>query len=328
VNGSGLELIMDYKQIYTRRIADVPKETEGEFPLPKKRDDPAFRGFVSFVTSVPAKFQKIGPQEGKLFGLWFAAKTFRMRWSAATKDTPRHLAWVCFMHRLNIEETFWLVLAWMQQHGRYTTEGDMTRLWAVVKQVWIDVQPELRKVRKRANAKRRQRYAQLKKIDDDLGVQPKKRGRPKQSGPNSMRARIIELLRQNRSTPQAIADELGAKPETIQSQLRRMLKEGVLVHPAKGLYGVADEMAVRGAPTLPNARDVAQPPAQAIVEPLKVVQEAEQWSVRDLGHTVVHYEEPASAEPYNRFRSSESEPLKDTAWSSLHMPTAEPRWSM
>src|SRR4051812_13218517 len=119
---------MDCKEIYTQRIAELRAQAEDEFPLPQKRDDPGFRAFVSFVGSVPAKFKADGPPEHKLFGLWFASKTFRTHWNNATRETPKHLAWVCFMHRLGRNQTFWVVLAWMQHHGRYTTSGEMTCL--------------------------------------------------------------------------------------------------------------------------------------------------------------------------------------------------------
>jgi hypothetical protein len=226
-----------YRTINTdlvKHVTETSKSHVPEFSI-RRQDDPRFVWFVHKVNETASSFDSQPPADHKLFGLWFTTRTFQQHWQAATADTAKHMAWVCFMHRLTFVETGWVVLAWMHHHGRYPTADQLrTHLTALLRKVEKAVQPELHKVKNKRNEKRRERYNTMKTNT--------KRGRPKQTGPDTLHDRILDQLRQGRSTPRKLATDLEANVSTVSAQLRRLLAAGEVVKPdgCWGLYEIAE----------------------------------------------------------------------------------------
>jgi hypothetical protein len=279
--------IYSTKSALVKRIREIAADQKAELV---RSQDPSFRAFVDEVDHVAASYHREGPAEYNLFRLWFISRTFREHWSAATKDTMRHMAWVCYLHRLSKFEAGWVILAWMYRHGRRPSQDELhNELTKTINKVWNDVQPELEKERRKRNAKRRERYNKMKK-----GT---KRSTPK-------RDRIIEELKQGRSTPDKLAVDLGLTVDSVQSHLSRMVRDGAVVRVGHGLYELTS-----GTPVIEKTEP------QPVPSPV--------FTTDDLSDGCADYQEPAS---YEYIEPDADEPEEEMVLTGSELPTAEPRF--
>jgi biotin operon repressor len=163
----------------------------------------------------------------------------------------------------------------MIRHGRNPSEAEIQKeIVQMVKEVAKDAEPSLRQQRDKENRKRQER--RLKQMQ---GKEKPKRGRPKQTGPDCLRTRMIEVLRGGIQSVAVLSETLGADYKTVYSQMTRLKKEGLVVSPLRGVYALAGATvqapAVSKAPAATNPVEAIPEPAQAItVSALDPLQQA------------------------------------------------------
>jgi hypothetical protein len=234
------------------RIRQATEEGKSEF---RAETDPSYIEFAGKVRAVAREWFDQDIKSYKLQGLWFKSQNFHTHWQSTGAQVSRQMAWTAFHYSLTIDEVGSLVLAWMHSHGRYPSDVQIAKeIGAMTQQVWKEVQPSLKAQRDRKNRRKRQRRGNHMK------------GRPKDTSTDSTRNRIVAALQNERSTPALLASELRENVNTVSSQLRRMLAEGIVYKPsdARGVYDLVQS----------DGRQVSVQAVEASVEPVDAITEA------------------------------------------------------
>jgi hypothetical protein len=234
------------------RIRQATEKGKSEF---RADTDPSYIEFSGKVQAVAREWLDQDIKNYKLQGLWSKSKNFHTHWQSTGAQVSRQMAWTAFHYSLAIDEVGCLVLAWMHSHGRYPSDVQIAKeIGAMTQQVLKDVQPSLKAQRDRKNRSKRQRRGNHMK------------GRPKDTSTDSTRNRILAALQNERSTPGLLAVELRENVNTVSSQLRRMLAEGIVYKPsdARGVYELVQS----------DYPQVTVQAVEAIVEPVDATTEA------------------------------------------------------
>lgn len=242
-------------QALFRHMEESEAKARPEFT---NNDDPDYLKFVAAVDANSKRWKAKEPvRRRKLYALWWISTTFRSHWEHPTQDTMSQMIWTMFQYETRRREVGCIVEAWMRWHGRNPSEADRKNIMTVIDGVQKDVEPSIKQ-------KKQDRYKRRK---EERRMLHRKRGRPIEH--DGLRARIVEALKEGRSTPAALSGELGADRNTVKSALGRMLKAGEVVIIGRGLYSLPSIKVRETQPAVQVAETAPQQPEADNARPTK-----------------------------------------------------------
>jgi DNA-binding transcriptional ArsR family regulator len=224
-------------------------------------------------------------RHNKLYAAWHIASTFRQHWQHPRKTSENDMLWILYNRGWSRNQGISAVIAWWREHRRKIDDDMCVALELLAGTVWNEVQ------KKKAKAK-------------DEAQQ------------NSLRNRILVLLRQHPATTAFLADKLTATSKAVDSHLYRLRKEGIVERLSWGLYGIPGT----GTTIISQSKE---PKVVVKDEPQATSCPRQSITLADIDDDIAEsteaescaYAEPPSCSP------------SEVAWTSLDLPTAEPRWS-
>jgi DNA-binding transcriptional ArsR family regulator len=181
------------------------------------KDDPDYNAFCSAIRQEVERegiqrFVKDGMEldsvrTNKLYGAWYTSATFRTHWKEPTKQSQNAMLWIVYNRGWSEAQGYVAVIAWWRKHHRKITPEMLEELERLAGLVWDEVQEK--KMKKKFEAQR-----------------------------NSLRNRIIAMLRQHPATTAFLAEKLRATSKAVDSHLYRLRRKGLVERLSWGLYAM------------------------------------------------------------------------------------------
>ncbi|HEU0119014.1 MAG TPA: hypothetical protein VFQ91_00690 [Bryobacteraceae bacterium] len=169
---------------------------EPEFSLSQRPD---FLQFVLAVQEVNEEYYGCLIDATKLKNLWYGARYFSDHWQKPTKRADRSMLWSAFMFGLSREAGIAIYLAWTTKHGRTITQAEYDKWKAqVLEPTWKEAQPRIKEHTEKIMKEKAEKTAK------------------------KLKTRILEALKEGRSTTDALAKQLGVSSKAIDGHLYRM----------------------------------------------------------------------------------------------------------